>query len=151
MPPTKTRKKKTAKTKRTRKPQKKGSQLTQSFRFTVEPIGPRPDKRLLKKIIGDARNEAVREFTGSGPKRASVEPPGGLFGFGAEVVYILHLTWPYLHAAGAAVAKGAVTEAGKELFRIFADKLRKKDIRPSEPEISPPEIKAHTKSETAEK
>ena len=73
---------------------------------------------------------------------------GGLFGFGAEVVYVLHLVWPYLHAAGAAVAKGVAVEAGKELFKTFADKLRKNDIRPSEPEVSTTETKADKETES---
>lgn len=153
MPSNKTKKKKPSKTTRKSrtKSRKQSPALTQSFRFTIEAIGPRRDKQLLAKIIKTARDEALREFAGAKPKQASVEPPGGLFGFGAEVVYVLHLVWPYVHAAGNVVAKGIATEAGKELFKIFADKLRKKDIRPSEPEVSTPEIKPDVKTESEKK
>jgi len=148
---TRTRKTSKAKTKSRTKRQKQSPQLMQSFRFTIEAIGPRPDKRRLQKIINDARGQALRQFSGSKPKKAAVETPGGLLGFGAEVVYILHLAWPYIHAAGAWVATGAATEAGKQLFKVFADELRKRNIRPSEPEVSTAEVKNGGKTETEKK
>ena len=117
----------------------KPAKRIQSFRFTVEMVGSAPDSKKLRALIEEARNEAVQESDGPKPK-ASVEAPGGLFGFGTEIVYLLHVSWPYIHAAGGPVGIGAATEAGRELFKAFANALRKRNILPSDPEISDAEV-----------
>jgi len=83
-------------------------------------------------LIEAARQEALEEL--NIPKaKATVKPEGGLFGAGLEIVYLLHVSWPYIHAAGALVAGGAATEAGKQLYKYLANALRKRDILPSDP------------------
>lgn len=106
---------------------------SQAFRFTLRTVGPPPSPAKLRSLIEEARLEALREL--DLPKtEATVKPPGGFFGAGLEIVYLLHVSWPYIQAAGAAVATGAATEAGKELYKYLAKALRKRDILPSEPE-----------------
>jgi hypothetical protein len=112
---------------------KKSKTRAEAFRFTVETVGATPDAKKLRTLIDEARAEALRKF--KRPKvQVSVKPDGGLFGAGLEIVYLLHISWPYIHAAGKVVATGAATEAGKQLFQYFAKALRKRDILPSEPE-----------------
>jgi hypothetical protein len=112
----------------------KSTVKTQSalIRFTVQTVGPPPSPEQLRDLMEEARQEALQELK-KPQVQASVKPDGGLFGAGLEIVYLLHVSWPYIHAAGALVATGAATEAGKQLFQYLAKALRKRDILPSEP------------------
>jgi hypothetical protein len=111
----------------------KSKPRAEAFRFTLETVGPTPNAKELRRRIEEARTEALKELN-KPDVRVSVKPPGGLFGGGLEIVYLLHISWPYLHAAGKVIATGAGTEAGKQLFQYFAKALRKRDILPSAPE-----------------
>jgi precorrin-6B methylase 2 len=118
-----------------------------AFRFTVETVGATPDAKKLRTLIDEARAEALREF--KSPKvQVSVKPDGGLFGAGLEIVYLLHISWPYIHAAGKVIATGAATEAGKQMFQYFSKALRKRDILPSDPESVAVHDAAEPKKET---
>src|ERR1035438_5075513 len=113
---------------------KKSKSRAEAFRFTLETVGPTPNAKELERRIEEARTEALENFK-QPDVQVSVKPPGGLFAGGLEIVYLLHISWPYLYAAGKVVATGAATgaatEAGKRLFQHFAKALRKRDILPS--------------------
>jgi hypothetical protein len=106
------------------------------FRFSITSAGPKRTKRQLSAAVEAARKEALKRFRKKHVK-AKAEPEGAFLAAGLEWVWLLHVSLPYLKAAGTAVATGAGTAAGKKLFDYFAKALRKRNILPGEPKVVP--------------
>jgi len=106
----------------------------QVFRFSLRSAGPNRTKEQLRAAVEAARKEALKGF-GEKHVRAKVEPEGAFLAAGLEWIWLLHVSLPYLQAAGTGVATGAGTAAGKRLFDYFARALRKRNILPGEPKV----------------
>jgi hypothetical protein len=100
-----------------------------SRRFTVAVLGPSRSETEVRADVEQALEEALIESGHEGKLTAKAEPEGGFLGAGAEWSW-LYVALPYAKLAAGAVLAGALKKAGEEIFSIFLNKLRAKNILP---------------------